>query len=235
MRLKIFGPKAGRCGMLLLLIGGCTGNASKRLDSPGPEGGGDGEPSGGGGASPTSDGGGGAGGGDSSVSACSQELGYPCLAAANEVCPLGGMGCYGILLKTVCGPADRGCSMASTTCVGQDQKCFAPLHTQTDEGICLTESEMECFCHNLDLYIQPEFCPREEAELPGVGEYCSCSGGCAYDPDLPLCKKDLACVRYGCKVPCSPSSPTACPDNQKCVDHQDGNGMSYGYYCLSFE
>lgn len=164
-------------------------------------------------------------------------LGYPCLTASNEHCPQGGLECYGIALKNVCGPPGRGCSPSATSCPGSDQKCYEPLiaGSSDGEGICLTESEMACFCSNIGVSLRPPFCPVNVEEFPGLGEYCSCSGFCPYQDGVGPCKPGLTCVRHQCYGPvCDANGPDTCPQGMSCTTFLDASSVKLGDACASF-
>ncbi|HQP33991.1 MAG TPA: hypothetical protein PLI95_02390 [Polyangiaceae bacterium] len=161
-------------------------------------------------------------------------LGYPCMTAANHVCPQGGLDCYGIYLQNVCGPPDRACSTAAPACGASDQTCFGPLfagHPGPDDGICLTQEEMDCFCSRIGLMQKPSFCPITDADLPGMGAYCACEGYCPHEDGKGPCKSGLTCVRYQCRGPACTDNPDTCPAGMQCVTFLDYNQNLLGKAC----
>lgn len=171
----------------------------------------------------------------SAAPTCKKEhatLGMACLQANNQVCPTGDGACYGISLRNVCGPKDRGCSLAAPTCAGAGQTCRAPLRPGSDEGICLTDDEALCFCGNIGVTLRPSFCPIADAERPSVGGLCTCPSGeyCVSETGKGPCKPGLACIRGACRgTPCT--DDTNCAANEVCIGYAGFDGKVIGKAC----
>lgn len=235
---------------LWLTLAGCGGDGTS--DPAGGAAGAGGSADGGGGDAATELDGSGAGGAGGAAgasgsagasghagaagAACDQGYGMPCMTASNTYCQVNGsLDCYGISLKNVCGPPGRSCTTTSATCADPSQTCYGPLiagDVGDNDGICLTEDEMRCFCAAIGLMLRPAFCPVDDSERPGLGEYCNCADFCPYDAANPLCQAELTCARHQCVGPvCSSSGPDTCPDGMMCTTFVGYNGEVLGEAC----
>ncbi len=159
-------------------------------------------------------------------------LGMACLQVNDQVCPTGDGACYGISLRNVCGPKDRGCSLTAPTCAGAGQTCRAPLRAGSPEGICLTDDEAVCFCGNIGVSLRPPFCPIADDERPGTGGICRCPSGeyCVSEPGRGPCRPGLACIRGGCRgAPCTDDD--GCAANEVCMAYASFDGQILGKAC----